>query len=82
MVGKLFREQKLLKKLERNLKDSKGNKFTFLLYVLQLLLISFFRFRERLERRLQQRTNPRGNVVVNINATDLFTTYDDEFDYM
>lgn len=38
--------------------------------------------RERLERRLQQRTNPRGNVVVNINATDLFTTYDDELDYM
>ncbi|XP_067659298.1 dnaJ homolog subfamily C member 11-like [Haliotis asinina] len=31
--------------------------------------------REREERRLQQRTNPRGNVTVGINATDLFDSY-------
>lgn len=34
--------------------------------------------KEREERRLQQKTNPRGNIVVNINATEMFTTYDDE----
>lgn len=32
--------------------------------------------REREERRLEQRTNPKGSVVVNINATDLFSSYD------
>ncbi|KAG8288369.1 DnaJ (Hsp40), sub C, member 11 [Homalodisca vitripennis] len=37
--------------------------------------------REREERRLQQRTNPRGNVTVNINATELFAQYDDEDGY-
>ncbi|XP_076451685.1 dnaJ homolog subfamily C member 11-like isoform X1 [Babylonia areolata] len=31
--------------------------------------------REREERRLQQRTNPRGTVSVGINATDLFESY-------
>ncbi|KAL1116760.1 hypothetical protein AAG570_005232, partial [Ranatra chinensis] len=31
--------------------------------------------RIREERRLQQRTNPKGNVTVNINATDLFSSY-------
>jgi len=31
--------------------------------------------RQREERRLLQRTNPKGNVTVNINATDLFSTY-------
>ncbi|XP_046423389.1 dnaJ homolog subfamily C member 11 isoform X1 [Neodiprion pinetum] len=36
--------------------------------------------REREERRLQQRTNPKGNVTVNINATDIFNRYDDEYD--
>lgn len=29
------------------------------------------------ERRLQQRTNPRGNITVNVNATEIFTPYDD-----
>ncbi|XP_065219886.1 dnaJ homolog subfamily C member 11 [Planococcus citri] len=38
--------------------------------------------RERIERRLQQRTNPRGNVTVSINATDLFTAYDADDDYL
>ncbi|XP_064598906.1 dnaJ homolog subfamily C member 11-like [Liolophura sinensis] len=33
--------------------------------------------REREERRLQQRTNPRGTVSVGINATDLFESYED-----
>ncbi|GLH14443.1 DnaJ homolog shv [Gryllus bimaculatus] len=37
--------------------------------------------RERDERRLQQRTNPKGSVTVNINATDIFNRYDEEFDY-
>lgn len=32
--------------------------------------------RERQERRLQQRANPRGNITIGINATDLFETYD------
>lgn len=31
--------------------------------------------REREERRLEQRTNPKGNVTININATDLFSSY-------
>ncbi|XP_059141903.1 dnaJ homolog subfamily C member 11-like [Physella acuta] len=35
--------------------------------------------KEREERRLQQRTNPRGTITVGINATELFDTdYDDE----
>lgn len=37
--------------------------------------------REREERRLQQRTNPRGNVTVNINATDIFNQYDEDYEY-
>jgi DnaJ family protein C protein 11 len=38
--------------------------------------------REREERRLQQRTNPRGNVTVNINATEMFAQYDpDDYEY-
>ncbi|PSN53871.1 hypothetical protein C0J52_02423 [Blattella germanica] len=37
--------------------------------------------RERNERKLQQRTNPKGSVIVNINATDLFNRYEDlDFD--
>lgn len=33
------------------------------------------------ERRLQQQTNPKGNITVNINATEIFNAYsDDEFD--
>lgn len=35
--------------------------------------------REREERRLQQRTNPKGAVTVNINATDLFSKYDEDY---
>ncbi|XP_050097197.1 dnaJ homolog subfamily C member 11 [Anopheles aquasalis] len=35
--------------------------------------------RDREERRLQQKTNPRGNISVNINATDFFSRYDDEY---
>ncbi|XP_049299929.1 dnaJ homolog subfamily C member 11 [Anopheles funestus] len=34
---------------------------------------------EREERRLQQKTNPRGNISVHINATDFFSRYDDEY---
>lgn len=35
--------------------------------------------KEREQQRLQQRTNPKGNITVNINATDIFSSYDDEF---
>lgn len=34
--------------------------------------------KEREERRLQQRTNPKGTLSVGVNATDLFETYDFE----
>ncbi|KAL1455422.1 hypothetical protein WDU94_009514 [Cyamophila willieti] len=36
--------------------------------------------RERNERRLHQRTHPRGTLTVNINATDIFTDYGDFYD--
>ncbi|XP_034651680.1 dnaJ homolog subfamily C member 11 [Drosophila subobscura] len=29
------------------------------------------------ERRLQQRTNPRGNITINVNATEIFAPYDE-----
>lgn len=32
--------------------------------------------RENEERRLQQRTNPKGQLTVNINCTDWFNSYD------
>lgn len=35
--------------------------------------------REREERRLQQSTNPKGNITVNINASDLFSKYDEDY---
>ncbi|XP_058838201.1 dnaJ homolog subfamily C member 11 [Topomyia yanbarensis] len=36
--------------------------------------------REREERRLQQKTNPRGNITVQINATDVFSKYEGDYD--
>ncbi|XP_072334176.1 dnaJ homolog subfamily C member 11 isoform X2 [Scyliorhinus torazame] len=36
--------------------------------------------REREERRLQQRTNPKGTISVGVDATDLFDHYDEEFE--
>uniref|UniRef100_A0A8C6XWH6 DnaJ homolog subfamily C member 11 n=1 Tax=Naja naja TaxID=35670 RepID=A0A8C6XWH6_NAJNA len=36
--------------------------------------------REREERRLQQRTNPKGTISVGVDATDLFDRYDEEFE--
>lgn len=36
--------------------------------------------KEREERRLQQRTNPKGNITVNVNATEIFDAYDDDFE--
>lgn len=36
--------------------------------------------REREERRLQQRTNPKGNIVINVNATEIFDAYDDDYE--
>lgn len=35
--------------------------------------------KEEEERRLLMRTNPKGNVTVNINATDLFNRYSDDY---
>lgn len=34
--------------------------------------------RDREERRLQQRTNPKSSVTMTVNATDLFNVYDEE----
>ena len=36
--------------------------------------------REREERRLQQHTNPKGSITVNVNATDLFNKYDEDYE--
>ncbi|XP_076179972.1 dnaJ homolog subfamily C member 11 [Ptiloglossa arizonensis] len=36
--------------------------------------------REKEERRLQQYTNPRGSITVNVNATDLFNRYDEDYE--
>ncbi|KAM8829352.1 dnaJ homolog subfamily C member 11a isoform X1 [Synchiropus splendidus] len=38
--------------------------------------------KEREERRLLQRTNPKGTISVGINATDLFDPYEEDFDDM
>ncbi|XP_044036334.1 dnaJ homolog subfamily C member 11-like isoform X2 [Siniperca chuatsi] len=38
--------------------------------------------REREERRLQQRTNPKGTISVGVDATDLFDRYDEDFEEM
>ncbi|XP_029907315.1 dnaJ homolog subfamily C member 11-like [Myripristis murdjan] len=38
--------------------------------------------RERDERRLQQRTNPKGTISVGVDATDLFDRYDEDFEEM
>nr|XP_029543220.1 dnaJ homolog subfamily C member 11-like [Oncorhynchus nerka] len=38
--------------------------------------------REREDRRLQQRTNPKGTISVGIDATDLFDRYDEDFEEM
>ncbi|GBN47263.1 DnaJ subfamily C member 11 [Araneus ventricosus] len=32
--------------------------------------------KEKEERRIQQRTNPKGTITIGVNATDLFETYD------
>ncbi|XP_061641849.1 dnaJ homolog subfamily C member 11 isoform X2 [Phyllopteryx taeniolatus] len=38
--------------------------------------------REREERKLQQRTNPKGTISVGVDATDLFDRYDEDFEEM
>ncbi|XP_037977939.2 dnaJ homolog subfamily C member 11 [Plutella xylostella] len=38
--------------------------------------------REREDRRLQQSANPRGTITLNINATDMFMKYYDEYDIL
>ncbi|KAJ8257817.1 hypothetical protein GJAV_G00190050 [Gymnothorax javanicus] len=38
--------------------------------------------REREERRLQQRTNPKGTISVGVDATDLFDRYEEEYEDM
>ncbi|KAL7648908.1 UNVERIFIED_CONTAM: hypothetical protein RMT77_000842 [Armadillidium vulgare] len=37
--------------------------------------------RDREERRIQHRTNPKSSITMNINATELFNSYDDESPY-
>lgn len=37
--------------------------------------------KEKEERKLQQLTNPKGNITLNINCTDLFNSYDSYDDY-
>lgn len=36
---------------------------------------------EKAERKLQQRTNPKGNISVSVNATDIFNPYEEEDEY-
>ncbi|XP_063991698.1 dnaJ homolog subfamily C member 11 isoform X2 [Diachasmimorpha longicaudata] len=36
--------------------------------------------REREQKRLEQRTNPTGNITVHVNATDLFNKYDEDYE--
>ncbi|XP_036600252.1 dnaJ homolog subfamily C member 11 [Trichosurus vulpecula] len=36
--------------------------------------------REREERRLQQRTNPKGTISIGVDATDLFDRYDEDYE--
>ncbi|XP_034934623.1 dnaJ homolog subfamily C member 11 [Chelonus insularis] len=36
--------------------------------------------KEREDRLLQQRTNPKGNITVYVNATNIFNSYDEEYD--
>lgn len=36
--------------------------------------------KEKKEQELQQHTNPKGSITVNINATDIFSKYDDDYD--
>lgn len=84
MDGKSFREQKHHKKLETNTRDSLGNTQSRFLSLFHIALTYLCTFKlnfcsEKNERRLQQRTNPRGNVTVHINATDIFTAYDDDY---
>ncbi|XP_076874549.1 dnaJ homolog subfamily C member 11a [Brachyhypopomus gauderio] len=38
--------------------------------------------REREERRLQQRTNPKGTISVGVDATDLFDRYEEDYEEM
>lgn len=51
------------------------------LYKTNIYILSIFRLkREREERRLQQSANPRGTISLTVNATDLFTRYQDEYE--
>ncbi|CAO1401492.1 unnamed protein product [Diamesa serratosioi] len=36
--------------------------------------------KEKEERRLQQLTNPKGNITLHVNCTDLFNSYENEYD--
>ena len=47
-----------------------------ILYRLSLHLIHPFSLQEREERRLNQRTNPKGSMSIGIDATELFSPYD------
>lgn len=58
------------------------NQFWFLLRrkMYTICLYNFRLAREKAERKLQQRTNPKGNISIGVNATDIFNPYEDEND--
>lgn len=36
--------------------------------------------REKEERRLQQLTNPKGNITLHVNCTDIFNSYESDYE--
>lgn len=36
--------------------------------------------KEKEERRLQQLTNPKGNITLHVNCTDLFNSYESDYE--
>lgn len=36
--------------------------------------------REKEERRLQQLTNPKGNITLHVNCTDIFNSYETDYE--
>ncbi len=36
--------------------------------------------KEKEERKLQQLTNPKGNITLNINCTDIFNSYESDYE--
>lgn len=38
--------------------------------------------KEKEERRLQQLTNPKGNITIHVNCTDIFNSYDTDYEWV